>query len=994
MKIKTLLLLLVCYCSLYSVQSQVITTHPRLLLTADIITRLQNRATANTSTWIEVQSLTTLAMGQNSSVLAADPTGAGRQYIFPLMLSYYATNNVAHRNKAIEILTIYYSNHTSDNQIVSLAGPGRQNEIAELAIAYDWCYPFLSSTDRVGIRNRIIAWNDYLITDTSHPGNMAINNYYEGDFALMGNFSALVAAAYAIHSEDNTIGNQYLDKISTVLPRIMTFIGTRLQNGDANEGWATIGAHSIHGLMRSFAIIKTASITHIDKFAETLYDEQAIKFLVHATTPTNNNIVPDGELSSIQLYDFHRHVSDIISSYSNTAETRGSAKYFSTNKIPFSQFNNNVRKAWSFLFFNEEEQAIDYSVLSSYQNKRVFTGESGTGHFLQRSSWNSDAQWLNFKAGGHYGQRASDGQGHFSLYENGWLIIDSNMTTLPQSGIVTQDIARNIIQFTPSGVNSSTLGPIMGYTNAEHSSFIHNEFSQDYTYLKVNNKPIYEVRPGNTVVYAIRSLLYIPNEKVLFVYDEAANTTNDYLANFALHFPDGNFSADATNKLITYSNSQTTLYDHILIPEDVTMSSGRANGKGGVRVAATFRGWRGLAMNPFLQCIYTSPNSSGDRDMTIMGTNGYVTMGGVYGAFFRNNSRNNLVALYGHSYQYQNDSIHYNYPSITPTNHILVQLKPNTVYYLKAEFDNLNLTTNIELSTTATTSIPILSSTSGSLEFSTQMTSSKSSNYDVTSILEEQFISDFSASYLNEKGQSWVYNEKRKEFKQNALFDFETNSVWLSKDLRPVLSVLSVDNSEIWITDKNNEPSRLILRVDNASGDVYYINESGESSRAVYNIDYSNKSLNFIEPNGDLVKVLTIESDIVNRNLIGTLRPDQYIAMLIASRCIIPPFVDEIPYLQKTNDDISNVFEKRNEVTLIPNPTNDKVLISLKNNVNSTPIHIKVYDVFGVLVFSKLYNDSNNKDLVLNVQNLPTGNYSVLIQYDESQSQAQLQIIR
>jgi len=988
-----MLLLFSCYG--YSANSQVITTHPRLLLSPAIISQLQSRAANNTTAWGEVQSLTTVAMAQSSSILAADPTGTGRQYIFPLMLSYYATGNIAHRNKAIEIFTIYYSNHTSDSRISTITGPGRHNEIAELSIAYDWCYPFLSSTDRIGIRNRIIAWTDYLISNTSHPGNMAINNYYEGDFALMGNFSALVSAAYAIHSEDNTKGNQYLDKINTVQPRIMTFVATRLHNGDANEGWATIGAHSIHSLMRAWGIMKTASLPQINKFQETLYEQQALKFLVHATTPTNNNIIQDGELSSLQLYDFHRHITDIISFYSDDQETRRVAKFFSAQHIPFTQFKNNVRKCWSFLFFNEEEQPLDYKTLASYSAKRVFTTESGTGQFLERSSWNADAQWINFKAGGHYGERASDGQGHFSMYENGWLIIDSNMTTLPQSGITTQDISRNVVQFTPNNVNNQTLFPILNFANAEHSRYIHNELTSDYSYLKIDNTPIYSQRPNNTVHIAGRSFLYIPNEKIMFVYDEAANSSEPYLPNFALHFPDSNFTTDENNKLITYSNTETTVYDHILIPEQVSIAEGKARGKGGVRVAATYRGWRGIATNAFLQCIYTSPNSIGARDMTILDYNNYVTMGGVFGAFFRNNTRNNLIVLYGHSFQYQKDSIHYYFPSITPTNHIITQLKPNTIYYAKIEFDDVNFTTSVKLSSTETTSTSYLSSSSGSLEFTTQMFMSKSVSYDITSILDERFISDFSSLHINEQGYSSVFYEKLKELKQKAKYDFESNTVWLTKDSKPVLSVLTVNNSQIWLTDKNDEPYQHILDVENATGEVFSVDEKGERVSIIYKIDYSDKTLNYVEPNGDLIKVLTIESDLANRNNIGNLRPDQYIAMLIASKCIITPYSNEIPDLRKVNYDDSYLIEKKNNtISLVPNPTDDEAMLSLKGEFIDSPIQVRVFDALGTLVLSDTYTDINNGGLVLNVKDLSVGNYSVHVQCNNSRSSVQLQIIR
>lgn len=974
--------------------SQVITTHPRLFLSSDKITRLQNRANNNTTSWNQVQSLTTLAMAQSSAVLAADATGAGRQYVFPLMLSYFATGNTAHRDKATEILVTYCINHTTNSQISQLTGPGRHNEIAELSIAYDWCYPYLSAADRTTIRNRIIAWADYIITNTSHPGNMATNNYYEGDFALLGNFYALVAAAYAIHSEDNAKGNQYLGVINTVLPRLMTFIGTRLNNGDANEGWATIGVHSIHSLFRSFAIIKTASSAGTDKFQETLYDQQVIKFLAHATTPSNNNLVLDGELSSLQLYDFHRHVSDIISSYSDDAETRGVAKYFSINHIPFSQFKNNVRKSWSFLLLNEEEQTLDYRTLPSYGNKRVFTGESGTGQFLGRSSWNTDAQWVNFKAGGHYGQRASDGQGHFSLYENGWLIIDSNMTTLPQSGIVTQDIARNVVQFTPGNTNTQVLFPVNGFSNAEHSQFIHTELAQNFSYFKVNNTPIYTPRFNNSVYAAFRSFLYIPNEKVLFVYDEAANTSPTYSPNFALHFPDDNFTTNANNKVITYANTQTTVYDHILIPEEISITEGRANGNGGVRVSSTSHGWHGVSSNVFLQCIYTNPNASGARDVTIMNNNNFVTMGGLYGAFFRNTDRNNLVVLHGYSVQYQKDSVHYHCTSTGATNHIIVQLKPNTMYYLHTNYDAINHITYVELSTESSTGTQLLSSSTGSIEFTTNIAVGKIKNHTVTSIFEEPLNNGIMYSHIDRDKNIFVYDEKDKTLRESAAYDMETHSVWLTKDLKYVIPVLWVNNSHIWLTDRENKAIQHIMDIENATGEIFYIDENGDRLLAPYSIDYTNGVINFTHPNGNVTKVATIDTEIADRNTVGTLRPDQYIALLIASGCIQTPFSNNIPSLFKSNSESENPFEKYTFLSLTPNPSNSSVKLTFHSETNDLPTIIKVYDALGNLMKTESYNLGAINEIVIQVNDLSVGNYTISVQNGGKHNTLPFQVVR
>ncbi len=76
---------------------------------------------------------------------------------------------------------------------------------------------------------------------------------------------------------------------------------------------------------------------------------------------------------------------------------------------------------------------------------------------------------------------------------------------------------------------------------------------------------------------------------------------------------------------------------------------------------------------------------------------------------------------------------------------------------------------------------------------------------------------------------------------------------------------------------------------------------------------------------------------------------------------------------------ITTVVNESNieSVNVYPNPSRDFVKVSFKSRSNTNTL--KVYSMYGQLVQQQTNNNSNNQAFTLNINNLPTGTYSIVI---------------
>jgi hypothetical protein len=337
-------------------------------------------------------------------------------------------------------------------------------------------------------------------------------------------------------------------------------------------------------------------------------------------------MLPEGDWareSTGELWDYHRAVADIVSTYSDDATAQQVARFWGTETVPVSAFAVTSYRWMPFLFSNQEITATDYRTLPAYTG-RIYTDTAGTDQFIQRSSWLPNAQWVSFREGGRYGDHAHNGHGHFSLYENGWLLIDANIQS--SSGINGMDSVHNTIHF--NGMCDDEMYPIDDYVLAENASNLRRDFTADYSYLWSDASDVYTRRESyfNTVVKAQRQFFYLPSVHTFAVFDLTETEQPQNAKWFGLNF-NGTPQVSNDSSYLFYANSQTRVFAHTCFPVNNTVSiNGNLARTGNAQASAR---------DNFLHLIYTEPLSSAVRNVTsVCRQNGTVLESDYYGSFF------------------------------------------------------------------------------------------------------------------------------------------------------------------------------------------------------------------------------------------------------------------------------------------------------------------------------------------------------------------------
>jgi hypothetical protein len=269
--LRLLPLFLLLFPGFLSAQFQVRASHPRIYLDSTILSNLVQRAVANTPEWQQVVGRTQVINSFNTTQIV-NQFYEPQHYAFSFALSYFATGNMAHRDTAIAIFTKYFNTQTTDSSMYRDVGYDSRSLMVEMATLYDWLYNDLQEPFRTSVRQRLIHWAHFILNDPAIYGIWGAPYFYEGNNYSIGHVAGITAVGYAVQSEDTAAGNYFIHVSDSMLPQFMQFANTRLQHGDANEGWG-YGAGYALSYFRTLAIIKTATVNQHNHFAATTYDQ-------------------------------------------------------------------------------------------------------------------------------------------------------------------------------------------------------------------------------------------------------------------------------------------------------------------------------------------------------------------------------------------------------------------------------------------------------------------------------------------------------------------------------------------------------------------------------------------------------------------------------------------------------------------------------------------------------------------------------------------------
>jgi len=680
--------------------AQVVTDRPRLLLDSNIISKLESRRFANTAEWTRLKQRMDAYLSMSGQEIINDYIGQ-YEYIMTYALGYYASGDQTYMDKAVDILMAFY-NATNDASIQFDSGYNSRGYLFALALGYDWCYNSMTDEQRQQIRNRIITWTDWIIANGYAVWNSL---YYEpGNNYTIGHLLGISAAGYAIYSEAQSKAQQYISNSTQTITNVLGFTNSRLRAGDANEGWSYGSGYAMN-LFMTYALIKSASSAHTDYFIQSTWDEQVIKFLIYATLPDRKHILPNGDWareSTGLIWDQHRSVSDLISSYCDIEESRQLACYWGPETWSTSKFHNFY--VWRpFLFFNSEDAAIDYKTIDPFQSQYWwFTDSSGTGQFIQRTNWDASACWVSFRSGGMYGDHAHNGNGHIEIWENGWLVIDENI--LSSSGTLIPDYAHNRVQIQPMSEDWNL--PDNPYHMAEHAAIPKREFTNKYSYIYENSTNVYQKQNDNTATKTERQFFFLPGQKTIVTFDIAATTTSSYWKRNRWHF---NSAPTRNGNIFSYSNGSSNVFCHAVYPINPTITLNS------ITLDIEYPAAR--AKNYFITALYTTP--VGTAAYNVQGISrdaGNVQESDLYGAGISNGNQTNAVIFAGDDAAYSYNHLAYSININEVSNHYVIGLKSSSVYYVKLT-TNAN-TLNVDVNTQNTgDAITLTSSPNGVLSF-------------------------------------------------------------------------------------------------------------------------------------------------------------------------------------------------------------------------------------------------------------------------------------
>lgn len=531
--------------------------HPRVLMTQDIINNLKSRRAANTAEWQRIDERCNAYWNWTGEEIINDYI-TQYEYIRTYALGFYATDSMDYMTRAVDIL-MAFCRLTTVSDIEFDSYYRSRSYLPAMAHGYDLCYNYMTSAQRDTIRTRIIAWADGVKSGGyARFGSL----YYEpGNNYAAGHCYGVGTAGYAIVSENTTKGNEYISWADSTIDDMIGFWNTRLKGGDANEGWSYGSGYGMNTFLY-VATKTTADSPSVNKFSSTTYDEDAVDFLIYATLPDNEHILPNGDWareSTGLLWSQHRTVADIVSTFSDNTKSKQLARYWGPIASPTSEEHNFY--VWRpFLLYNYEGTSLDYTTTTPFSDTLyTFTDSSGTGQFIQRTGWTTSDTWVSFRAGGMYGDHAHNGNGHFEIWKNGWLIIDDNIKS--SDGLGIPDYAHNCIQF-PTVSDSWNL-PGGDYANAVHAAIPYRDFTSNYSYIWENSDDIYAGQADNTSTKAERRFLYIPEADLIWTFDIANTTTSTTDVQYRVNY---NGAITASGGDWYYSNGTSRINTHCAYP--------------------------------------------------------------------------------------------------------------------------------------------------------------------------------------------------------------------------------------------------------------------------------------------------------------------------------------------------------------------------------------------------------------------------------------------
>jgi hypothetical protein len=308
--------------------------------------------------------------------------------------------------------------------------------IGDLALAYDWCGAFATSSQR----SRWSAYAEQAIFNVWNPqqaewggrsapwSGWAIDDPGDNYF-----YSFIQATMFWALASDSATWRNFLNTVK--LPELTDYFEPI--DGGSQEGTGYGLSHK-----RLFDIYRVwRDSTGADVGNQTQHMTDSIYWWLYATVPTLDRTAAIGDQARVSepvVYDYHRTLMLEARKSTDDPAARDVATWWLRN-ISLQQMQSSFNYLYDLL----------PAGTGGVTPPSLFYHAQATGHLFARTSWNTDATWMEFDAGPYVQSHAHQDQGSFTLYRNGWLAVTENIWS--HSGIQQGTNVHNILRFERNG---------------------------------------------------------------------------------------------------------------------------------------------------------------------------------------------------------------------------------------------------------------------------------------------------------------------------------------------------------------------------------------------------------------------------------------------------------------------------------------------------------------------------------------------------------------
>jgi hypothetical protein len=356
------------------------------------------------------------------------------------------------------------------------------DKIADVALVYDWCYPFLTAAQRT-------RWLAY--------ANQAVWNVWNHQQARWGN----TTFAWSGWSVDNPVNNYYYSFLRATMllglasrgenPQAQGWIDqfrtTKLEqqlfpvfNRDLSGGGSREGTGYGTAMRSLFQLYDWWERSTGERIAtRTPHTLASMAHLLHNLTPTLDRLAPTGDHArdeTAALFDYHReYLLTLMTLFPDERLSGVAHSVLVSSSVP--AMTQQFQYVWDYLY---HPPALTPRTLDTLAP--AYWGD-GTGQLLLRSGWNVSATFANLICGPYTESHAHRDQGSFVLFKRGWLAFDANQ--ISASGIEQAEEMHNLVRITQNGatvrqIESAPPCVMNALTDTQH-----------FAYARADIRPVY-----------------------------------------------------------------------------------------------------------------------------------------------------------------------------------------------------------------------------------------------------------------------------------------------------------------------------------------------------------------------------------------------------------------------------------------------------------------------------------------------------------------------